>query len=94
MSREFQCDPGEIVGDVTLFFGDFVGTSKQYDEITDRKKASVCSYIRAITGIIHGEGSRPSQRTSRSNRRGRLFFPFEYDTEIDNESICSSVRCV
>lgn len=44
MSREFQCDPREIVGDVTLFFGDFVGTSKQYDEITDRKKASVCSY--------------------------------------------------
>ncbi|XP_060831781.1 dynein axonemal heavy chain 1-like [Bombus pascuorum] len=38
MSREFRCDPGEIVGDVTLFFGDFVGTSKQYDEITDRKK--------------------------------------------------------
>lgn len=45
MSREFQCDASEIVGDrETLFFGDFVGTSKQYDEITDRKKASVYSY--------------------------------------------------
>ncbi|XP_017758914.1 PREDICTED: dynein heavy chain 1, axonemal-like, partial [Eufriesea mexicana] len=38
MSKEFECDPGKVIGDEMLFFGDFMGTSREYEQITDTKK--------------------------------------------------------
>ena len=41
MSKEFECDANEIVGDTMLFFGDFIGISKEYEQVINEKKASI-----------------------------------------------------
>ncbi|KAK1118887.1 hypothetical protein K0M31_014657 [Melipona bicolor] len=41
MSKEFECDANEIVGDTMLFFGDFIEISKEYEQIINEKKASI-----------------------------------------------------
>ncbi|CAK9809640.1 Dynein axonemal heavy chain 1 [Anthophora quadrimaculata] len=38
MGKEFNCDPNEIVGDSMLFFGDFCGTTREYEQITNMKR--------------------------------------------------------
>ncbi|XP_043259684.1 dynein axonemal heavy chain 1-like [Colletes gigas] len=38
MKDTFQCDPQVVIGDSVLFYGDFCGLSKQYEQITDTKK--------------------------------------------------------
>lgn len=41
MKTEFECDPNEIIGDQIIFFGDFMGVVKEYEEIINHKKASI-----------------------------------------------------
>ncbi|XP_076646459.1 dynein axonemal heavy chain 1 [Halictus rubicundus] len=38
LQTNFECDANTIIGDAVLFYGDFCGTSKEYEEITDTKK--------------------------------------------------------
>ncbi|XP_061932650.1 dynein axonemal heavy chain 1-like isoform X3 [Apis cerana] len=38
MKTEFECDPNEIIGDQIIFFGDFMGVIKEYEEIINHKK--------------------------------------------------------
>ncbi|XP_076627799.1 dynein axonemal heavy chain 1 [Colletes latitarsis] len=38
MKDTFQSDPQVVIGDSVLFYGDFCGLSKQYEQITDTKK--------------------------------------------------------
>lgn len=50
MKTEFKCDPNEIIGDHILFFGDFMGIAKEYEEIINHKKASILyNFIMEIT---------------------------------------------
>lgn len=41
ISKEFKCDPGKVIGEEMLFFGDFMGTSREYEQITNMKKARI-----------------------------------------------------
>ncbi|CAK9804539.1 Dynein axonemal heavy chain 1 [Anthophora plagiata] len=41
MGKEFNCDPNEIVGDSMLFFGDFCGTTREYEQITNMKRMEI-----------------------------------------------------
>lgn len=41
MEDEFQCDPGTVIGSGALFYGDFCGTSKEYEEIIDKQQVSM-----------------------------------------------------
>ncbi|KZC03876.1 Dynein heavy chain 1, axonemal [Dufourea novaeangliae] len=51
MGTNFECDAGTVIGDGVLFYGDFCGTSREYERIINTKKARRQSLTRLSSHI-------------------------------------------
>lgn len=41
LNEKFHCDADNFIGKGTLFYGDFCGIAKEYEQITDIKQVTI-----------------------------------------------------